>query len=387
MDKLLTSKITITNPDVADENARRIAALHKNIMEEEMKRIQNHQKRLDGDSEGFLLPKKTSPVKETPTPPPVSTSNSFSCLQATSILKDWEESVNPEKSIFDLPETPTELQDSAGSLLNLKQKENKRKERSMSPNETQTNKTVRKYPKLQPLDIPLTKPERENPPPVILNNVRNFATLQGSLQLLLHHRFEAKLRGRGIEISTKKMDDHNSLCDYLRENKIPFHTYRNKEERTIPVVIKGVDPSFSYAAIEEALKKEGFTVDNLYRLQNFETGEWQPTVFADLPVNTKNRTIYDLRTLLHMRVKVEERKRLNVTVCMKCSEYGHTKKYCNNPLRCGRCGGDHEIGECLAEKPCCPRCKEDHPATYRLCREYLKEEKRIDENRNKNFDR
>jgi hypothetical protein len=82
-----------------------------------------------------------------------------------------------------------------------------------------------------------------------------------------------------------------------------------------------------------------------------------------------------------MKIKIEERKKLTVTFCLKCSEYGHTKKYCHNMVCCGRCGGSHNFETCEAEKPYCPKCGGDHPVSYRHCVSYLEEEQKIEESR------
>lgn len=362
--------IQLSDPKNQEENNRRLALLQKQIRESQEKLRNSHRRANSVDEHGFTHPKKTSPLKETPTSQPAGTSNSFGPLSALDIEKDWEDLGTPTGSIFDPP----------NSNVTTPNETHRKRLLSKSPNKDNPTKTLKKDPRLPPLRMP----DRENepkPPPVVLNYVSNFAILQQDLQSVLNHRFEGRQRGRGIEITTKKMADYEILTKHLTQSGINFHTYRAQEVKTIPVVMKGIDPSFTREDIREALTEEGFTVANLYRLRDFETGKATPTVFVDLPVNTKNRTIYDLRALLNMRIKIEERKKLTVTVCLRCSKYGHTKKYCHNLPCCGRCGGSHDFDSCEAEKPCCANCGGDHPVSYRHCVSYLEEEQRIEESR------
>lgn len=326
-----------------------------------------HPRRNSVGPDGFTFPKKTSPVKENAPPNPLPTNNSFQGLQ--DIHQDWaDDGGTPRPSIFDPP----------GEMENSPTIMNSNKRKDTSPLNQQSAKAQKKDPRLSPLKMPKKDP---SPPPIVLNDVINFAELQQDLQQVLNHRFEAKLRGRGIELHTKNIEDHLALIEHLEKKRRPFHTYRTSEERTISVVMKGMDPSFARDDIRWALTEQGFSVANLYRLRDFETDKAQPTIFLDLPINPKNRTIYDLKTLLNMRIKIEARRKLAVIVCTRCSQYGHTKKYCHNNACCGRCGEKHSIDDCTAKEPCCPMCSQKHPITYRFCEAYLEEEQKILEKR------
>ena len=57
--------------------------------------------------------------------------------------------------------------------------------------------------------------------------------------------------------------------------------------------------------------------------------------------------------------------------CFKCQRYGHIAKNCRSVVRCGKCGQNHDIKECSAEKQekCC-NCQGDHKASSRDCAFY-----------------
>lgn len=56
------------------------------------------------------------------------------------------------------------------------------------------------------------------------------------------------------------------------------------------------------------------------------------------------------------------------TRCYKCQRYGHISTACKSKLRCARCGGDHEYGQCEegAKVKCC-NCGGEHSAAYKGC--------------------
>ena len=58
---------------------------------------------------------------------------------------------------------------------------------------------------------------------------------------------------------------------------------------------------------------------------------------------------------------------------MCCQHYGHTRKYCNKPFNCVKCGGPHNSKACpkSRESPAkCALCGGPHPANYKGCEQY-----------------
>ena len=54
--------------------------------------------------------------------------------------------------------------------------------------------------------------------------------------------------------------------------------------------------------------------------------------------------------------------------CFTCQEFGHSRKYCKNPLRCWKCGNEgHDGSECTSESICCVNCKGKHFSSDKSC--------------------
>lgn len=59
--------------------------------------------------------------------------------------------------------------------------------------------------------------------------------------------------------------------------------------------------------------------------------------------------------------------------CFNCQRFGHVAAVCRGRRKCGKCGGDHNYGDCESESSlCCPNCGEEHSAAYKGCRHYVK---------------
>lgn len=66
--------------------------------------------------------------------------------------------------------------------------------------------------------------------------------------------------------------------------------------------------------------------------------------------------------------------------CLKCYRYGKCKgTYCTNPETCGKCAStEHNSNDCQAREKKCALCGGPHPAWSQTCREYKKEQQRVE---------
>ncbi|KAH6919404.1 hypothetical protein HPB50_029608 [Hyalomma asiaticum] len=53
--------------------------------------------------------------------------------------------------------------------------------------------------------------------------------------------------------------------------------------------------------------------------------------------------------------------------CSKCQRFGHVAGACRLPVRCPRCGGNHDRSSCATEQLQCPNCKKQHESTSSQC--------------------
>ena len=54
-------------------------------------------------------------------------------------------------------------------------------------------------------------------------------------------------------------------------------------------------------------------------------------------------------------------------MCRQCYQYGHTIKYCKNPITCRNCGEVGHGAEGCNSTPLCFHCKQLHVAGYYAC--------------------
>ncbi|KAF0728335.1 Uncharacterized protein FWK35_00026167, partial [Aphis craccivora] len=113
-----------------------------------------------------------------------------------------------------------------------------------------------------------------------------------------------------------------------------------------------------------------------------------PLFFVDLEPTVYSNEIYQLSSLLHTKIKVEEHfKSKVISQCTNCQEYDHTKTYCGYQLRYVRCGAQHQSSSCsnpCSDPPKCALCSESHSASYKGCsvyRDLQRDKKQTSKNR------
>ncbi|CAF1047759.1 unnamed protein product [Didymodactylos carnosus] len=63
--------------------------------------------------------------------------------------------------------------------------------------------------------------------------------------------------------------------------------------------------------------------------------------------------------------------------CYKCCKFGHPAKYCKNVEICNKCSGSHAANICTSTDVKCINCDEQHMATSKQCKEYLRNKEKI----------
>lgn len=102
----------------------------------------------------------------------------------------------------------------------------------------------------------------------------------------------------------------------------------------------------------------------------------RPLLRVELEPSAKNPEIYNLPSLLQVKIKVESFKpRNDPPLCRNCQRLSHTKRYCQRTPRCIKCGDNHASDKCTLNRtdPCkCVNCGGQHPANYRGCPAFQK---------------
>lgn len=250
---------------------------------------------------------------------------------------------------------------------------------SDTQNKPKQNTTSINLPQASPLNDEIT-PVR--PPLIYIRNIQNFGKFCIDLESILgEDAFTAKATRQQVSILTNTPDNYRKAVKFLTETKADFHTYQLTTDKPFRVVIRHLHQSFEPETIKEALTKKGFEVKSVSPVLSRRLGDDQPRVplpvfFVDLnPQATNNKEIYEMKTLLYTRVKVEDPyKTTALAQCHRCQEYHHTQGYCHHKPRCVKCAGPHLSAECTKPKEVpatCALCQGAHPANYKGCRVHL----------------
>lgn len=219
-------------------------------------------------------------------------------------------------------------------------------------------------------------PSRSNlPPPIIVRGVLDFIGFRDELiRLIGSDNFFFKSSSNDLKIQTTKPEYYRVIIHFLKDNEAQYHTYQPREEKSYRIVIRNLHPSTPTVDIGIAIEEKGYTVRQVTNIIHKTTKVKLPIFFIDLDPAEINKEIFNLTSLLHTRVRIEEpHKRKDIVQCLNCQEYGHSRKYCAYPPRCVRCGEHHPSTSCVKTRDTpatCALCKGDHPANYKGCQIY-----------------
>ena len=177
-----------------------------------------------------------------------------------------------------------------------------------------------------------------------------------------------------LKIQTANPVSYRALVRYLKEENAEFHTYQLKEDKPIRVVIRNLHPTTQTVLIKEKLEVRLYEVRRVTNVLHRITKIQLPLFFVNLEPTPKSSEIFQLSSLLHTKIKIEEPyKSKSISQCNNCQEYGHTKTYCGYPSRYVRCGAYHQSATCPNSRndpPKCALCSGEHPASYKGCSVY-----------------
>ena len=128
--------------------------------------------------------------------------------------------------------------------------------------------------------------------------------------------------------------------------------------------------------IQEALAEQGYEVRRVTNVPHREGDQLRPLPLfrVELEQNSQNPKIYELRSILQIRITVESFKPRTIPPhCRNCQRVGHTKKYCLRAPRCIKCGDNHSSDQCTqprTEKCKCANCSGPHPANFKGCKAF-----------------
>jgi len=228
------------------------------------------------------------------------------------------------------------------------------------------------------------------PPPIFVKGVENFPDLCLALiELIGVDNFICKSTTDNLKIQTSNPDAYRVLVHFLKDEKAEFHTYQLKEDKPLRVVIRNLHPTTPLNLIKEELAVRLFEVRQVTNVLHKVTKNCLPLFFVDLEPTTKSNEIFQLSSLLHTKIKIEEPyKSKTISQCFNCQQYGHTRAYCGYLPRCVRCGDEHQSSDCPNSRdlpPKCALCSDNHPANYKGCSIYKELQRRKRRSPTSNF--
>ncbi|KAL4084985.1 hypothetical protein QTP88_027838 [Uroleucon formosanum] len=204
------------------------------------------------------------------------------------------------------------------------------------------------------------------PPPIFIRGVADFPSLCTELiDLIGVDNFHCKSTTDRLKIQIANPESYRAFVQFLRKENAEFHTYQLQEDKPIRVVIRNIHPTTPCKLIKEELVLRLFEVRQVTPVFHRLNKTPLPLFFVDLEPTHHSIEIFQLTSLLHTKIIVEEpHKPKTISQCANCQDYGHIKAYCG-----------------------CALCQENHPASYKGCSIYKNLQRRKNPNtiNNKNL--
>ncbi|KAJ8030992.1 hypothetical protein HOLleu_27572 [Holothuria leucospilota] len=272
---------------------------------------------------------------------------------------------------------PQSESDNEGFIVVSKSKGKKRKVASRRNRENSKTENQNKE--------PTEKPKKEIQPILVQNVnptvVKNALKLSG---LIKREKPNATIeqikpiRNNAILIYPSDEKSANILLKpWSQESELGKPKPKLPQNKSLPsygVVICGVNPEITENEIKVSLIDQAYEPKYIKRLISNVTKEstWKIKVIFSHIEETED-LISSGFYLGYVRHRVEPYRELPAIVqCFKCQGFGHTLKDCPNNSKCLRCGGLHQVKDCILPKEDkkCANCGGNHVALYKGCPSY-----------------
>lgn len=228
------------------------------------------------------------------------------------------------------------------------------------------------------------------PPPIFMKGIHDFPGFCTTLiELIGADNFICKATTDRLKIQTTNPESYRLLIHYLKEHNAKYHTYQLAEDKPTRIVIRNLRPTTPIELIKSELETRLFEVKQVTNVLHKTSKLPLPLFFVDLEPTDHSNQIYQLFSLLHTKIRIEEPyKPKLISQYQNCQDYGHTRAYCGYSARCVRCSAHHPCSECTKspDSPAkCALCSGDHPANYRGCSVYKELQRRKSPTTKSNF--
>lgn len=205
-------------------------------------------------------------------------------------------------------------------------------------------------------------------PPVILRDPSKWVSIASSLSNRNIRFHKARQCSDGIRIQVSDVDSFRRLTKFFTDNRVEFHSFTLKEEKTRRAVLRPIPTQISTDEIFSDLSEKGFHPVKVSRLVRDRTKTAMPLVLVELPPNEDPMTI---SAVCNLCVSAEKpRKSGRPSQCHRCQRFHHAQRNCNAEHRCVKCAGSHATKDCKKQRDDaakCVNCGGAHTANYRGC--------------------
>ncbi|KAI5739525.1 hypothetical protein M8J77_020275 [Diaphorina citri] len=174
-----------------------------------------------------------------------------------------------------------------------------------------------------------------------------------------------------VKVNCEEEDGYRKMVSALKEHKVPYYTYENKQTRPIRVVAKGLHHMWSEEEIYNDLLAKGYKIEHVSKQLSAKDKTPLNMFMLSFASDESVDSIYKINRILYNVVEICPLKGSKlIPQCKNCQEFGHTRNHCNKKPRCVKCGQGHLTTSCVKPKTVratCANCKKDHPANYRGC--------------------
>lgn len=192
----------------------------------------------------------------------------------------------------------------------------------------------------------------------------------------------SRVEGGRTSIKARSSEARTAVLDALRAKNVAHFSYTPKGEKTLKMVLVGLDGFEASEVRSELLACPDLLVkpSEVRQMTRFDQARKQkvplPLFVVTFPAGTKPGQLRGLTALFHCRVTLRPMRPSNSpTQCYRCQEYGHVSANCSMAVRCVKCGENHASSECAsvqADSPrdvmqCCLCGMMGHPASFRGC--------------------
>lgn len=245
---------------------------------------------------------------------------------------------------------------------------------STSPSSSNVSPTISPRRKVaQPQQKPTEAKKARVPPPIMVEKVDSYEELYAAFTKEIDvKKLQFKLTSaNSAKINATDEESFRAVIRILEKENRSFHTYENKQNRPIRVMIKELHHTCKPNSIIDNLKEQGFEVIDAVNKLSFKNKNPLNMFMVTFENKQNIEQIYKITTILGCRVNVEAIKGSKLLPqCKKCQAFGHTRTYCSRQYRCVKCAGKHATIDCKkideAEAKCV-NCGGTHPASYRGC--------------------